>query len=185
MICLRRYRANKDEGDPIPELTVLALDQNGEAAGFVQTASDGSYLIDDLPLGEYRVMVEYYGKSLEYYDVILDAMNPFAENLDFAVEDDAVVTLRTNLDRSLLAEEMVSRFVDQDLFTLSLYLSESMDARLSLLDLSGRVLWQTQQHLTIGQSRFQERIPGLSSGIYVLQIRTSSGLAVSKKIIKY
>ncbi|MEO0474176.1 MAG: carboxypeptidase regulatory-like domain-containing protein, partial [Bacteroidota bacterium] len=176
--------ANKNEGDPIPGLTVLALDQNAQPVGFVRTAADGSYIIDDLPYGNYRIMVEYYGKSLAYYDVSLDALNPSAENLDFAVEEAAVVALNTSQESDLNPDQ-VWAFTDaaQRSIFIGFELQEQTTVEVRLLSIDGRQ--QLAERTTFRSGSGQVKLPhsGLAAGLYILQVQNQRGHQFIQKIL--
>ena len=64
---------DEQNGNPIPEAYVEARRGDGWWTGRALTREDGTYLIDDLPSGNYYVSVKAKGYHQEFYD---DARNP-------------------------------------------------------------------------------------------------------------
>ncbi|NJM06390.1 hypothetical protein HC891_09660 [Candidatus Gracilibacteria bacterium] len=88
-------------GDPISSISVVATAAN--SSGFTTTDSNGNYVLNELPAGEY--VVEFYTFSKNYLDEYYDDKPDFASADRVTVADGAAVT---NIDAALSAGGIIS-----------------------------------------------------------------------------
>ncbi len=82
--------ANRGEGDPIVGAFVVAYNADGTVAGFSKTDETGSYNIDNLALGSYKVYVDVLNKTSYPHEITLSTATPEAPERNFEVTGDIV-----------------------------------------------------------------------------------------------
>lgn len=173
--------ANKTEGDPMMNVSVLLLDEFDNPITHTTTNAQGEYGFSNLAYGTYHVYVERAGLISSPRVVVIDANNPAIGWADFEVNSTSVTT------------GIESRFVDQALrlypnpasraVTLEVDVLQTSEGTVSLLNLMGQTLYEASVQWYAGKQQVEMELAAFPEGTYFVVIRAGDQL-LSKRLVK-
>ncbi|MCB0553695.1 MAG: carboxypeptidase regulatory-like domain-containing protein, partial [Phaeodactylibacter sp.] len=168
------------DGDPISGVSIILLDELGQAVAYDYTDENGYFEFPSLEWGTYKVAIELLNQERAYYMVTIGPDNPSVNSLRFEVTEDGVVS---TLDPALKESLILFPVPVQDVLGVQFESSVSGTALLFVSDYSGRVLLRQPVLLQQGQQRLELGVTRLPAGLYMLGIQSGSQL-MGRKFIK-
>jgi hypothetical protein len=151
---------------------------------YIRTDESGEYSFGELGYGTYTIYAEIMGIETIPVTVSLDEANPSHE-VNILVKDGVAVGIDDGEDR--IIEELGAIYPnpvrDNVRFTISL--RQQVQLEVNIMNLVGQRIIHEEFNLAAGKQRIQLNTNGIPSGLYHLQIITSTGESISRKLIKY
>jgi len=149
------------------------------AAMMAMSAADGSYAFNDLALGSYELFAEIPGKSITPMTIVLDAATPSKENIDMMVTGNEIIFM--GMEESDVFTTMPHVYPNpvKDKVNIAINLKKTSDIRISLQDLTGRLII-SENHALNGTEIISLDISDFPSGIYCLIINAGTESIIEK-----
>jgi PKD repeat protein len=175
--------ANKQEGDPLENISVLLFDSNDEPVTHALTNANGEYSFSNLAYGTYRIHVEVLNRISTDQFVTISAASSAASNINFAVSSTTVdvTTSLQDLGFGKLLQVFPNPVSEQ--LQVQVKLDKATELHLAVMDMLGRRYLQQSQQLTAGEQQLKLDFSRLPKGIYMLSLQ-ADGQTVSQKVIK-
>ena len=160
------------EGDPMAGISVVLTLANGTPVAATVTDANGHYSFDHIAWGTYTLTLDIPGLPLVSATVTIGPANPSIANVNFKVDENSIALpiresdLKTSID--------VFPNPTQDV----LYIVTPEKAEITLMDALGR----TVLRLTATHSKTECSLASLSSGAYILTVRSAENIHVAKVI---
>ncbi|MCI4669990.1 MAG: PKD domain-containing protein [Bacteroidia bacterium] len=172
--------ANKRQGDPLENIQVNLLGNNGEPVAYTYTDVTGAYEFDRIALGSYEIHVEVTGLVAEDLSVVLDSLNPSSTENDFEVSETGV-DIATNVEELLLFSQLnVFPNPASDRLNVQLELERPGQLHFLIRDIMGRSLLEKKEEGILGKNKNQLAIDGLQPAVYILEIRVGTTTQIWK-----
>jgi PKD repeat protein len=166
------------------DVEMMLLGPDNEPYYYIRTDESGEYLFGELGFGKYTIYAEIMGIETIPVTVILDEANPTHE-VNILVKDG--MALGIDEGESRVIEELGSIYPnpvkDNVGFTISLRQQALLEV--NVMNLVGQRIIHEEYNLSAGKQKIQLNTGGIPSGLYHLQIITSAGESISRKLIKY
>lgn len=178
-----RVGALKKEGDPIEDIAVLLLSESGDPVSFDITDANGAYSISNIPNGKYEVYAEVSGmETYSRWIEITDDAFTFTE-VNFSVQSTNIVTSIEDIPASV---ENLSLFPNpaNTVLNLQLNMVKTQQVRVTVVDMTGRVVITKDQLLTAGKQTIQFDLSALKAGAYTVNVQDASGRVVHGNFIR-
>ena len=179
--------ANKN-GDPLGNMTVIITHLDDSPLTYTITKDDGTYELDNLPYGTYKVWVEMWGRDLNYYIITLSADNPSITGLDFEITDTEVIAgSSTGLDQFLSTENGWNLFPNpaSEWVQVVLDMKESTEVILTVANVLGQELYRSTHAAFAGENQFSVPVGEMKEGIYLVQVEIQgSRLSLGKLTVR-
>ncbi|MEQ9378675.1 MAG: Ig-like domain-containing protein [Imperialibacter sp.] len=175
------------EGSPLSGVTILLMTSpEGTLVASTVTAVDGSFEFTNLPLGAYKLLIDYEGNvSLESPEITIStgqlSFEVASEVTDEGIVIIAMPTATTGVSAEVL-RSMIKTYPNpsQGQFTIAWDGSLADVKEIIIHNNNGSAVWQhsmTTAQLTVD-------ISSQPAGVYILRLITSHGAAVHKLVIK-
>jgi methionine-rich copper-binding protein CopC len=175
------------EGTPLSGVTILLVSSpGGELIASTVTASDGSFGFSNLPLGAYKLLIDYEGNvSLESPEITIST-GQLSFEVASEVTNEGIVIIATPATTTGISAEVLRSMIkaypnpSQGQFTIVWDGSLADVTEIIVHNNNGSAVWQhpmTAAQLTVD-------ISGQPAGVYFLRLITSHGAAVHKLVIK-
>jgi PKD repeat protein len=165
--------------DPIEGVSVLLLDANGNAVTHTTTDEDGAYSFNGIAMGTYNVHVEEVGKVTFPATVVVDADNKTHTEVHFTVHE-SMVTLTGVYEVSNIEGLNVFPNPVSDAATVQIELAEAMDLTLTVTNLMGQEVINTNKNLFAGENSFSVEMNDLPTGLYLMSLKSGSDVVTYK-----
>lgn len=158
--------ANRDEGDPIANAQMVLTNENDEVIDFTKSGQNGTYTLDDLPYGSYKLYVDLLNKTSYPLTFTLSEDQPNVENGNFKVYADYIKPeLPTGIDQASTEQHlMVYPNPSEGILNLE---SKEVIQSVKIYSLQGKELRQQNP----ASERVQLQLGDLSTGTYILHIQ--------------
>ena len=173
--------ANRGPGDPIEGALVILYDANMNPIGYTYTDANGDYSFDNLPYGVYYVYVEELGLASSPVQVTLSPTTPSMDQVHFDIETSSVRFTSTNEILSVSDLKVYPNPVTDELY-MQFELDQTLDADISIVNVTGQVLSNFQRTLNGGNNLIQVQTSELPAGIYTIFLKSEAGIIVQKFI---
>ncbi|GAB4416580.1 MAG: hypothetical protein OHK0039_26060 [Bacteroidia bacterium] len=176
--------ANKQEGDPLANVSVLLFDQAGQAVSHTVTDSEGKYYFGGLNWGTYKVYVEMMNRYGEPWIVTIGPGNPGFEGADFEAGTYEVTPSGTTAIATGLLAETLSLYPNpaSDRLYVEFSLEQARPVAVQVLNMMGQRVAQQQVAGLPGLQRIAIATQGLPAGTYVVRIETEQG-QISRRVL--
>lgn len=163
--------ANKGPGDGLENIQINLFNDTEEAVAYTYTDVDGRYEFDDIPLGTYKLFVEIPGISSQGFDVVLKADEPSVGGVNFEVNE-SDVNIVTSSEPQLWTSSL-RMFPNPASQTLNIEMEifQTQEASLTLWNVEGKMLEQTNEMLVSGTNRMTLSLEDLKPGLYMVEVR--------------
>ncbi|MBK8493330.1 MAG: carboxypeptidase regulatory-like domain-containing protein [Saprospirales bacterium] len=168
------------EGDPMPNVSILLLDDQEAPVTHTLTHSDGKFGFENLAWGTYKVVVEIPGLEQGVKWVTIGPDNP-AANISFSVGETGIVLAVKEIAEQV--ESLAYPNPVKDQLSLYFFLEQPVQGQLTLTTLDGRLEVVQPLDLQGGGQIIPVAVQHLPAGIYILQV-TTDGWMVSHRVIK-
>ncbi len=168
-------------GNPVPNVSVLLLDEQEQPLHHDLTDANGQYSFPDLAWGTYKVVVEIVGTEQAFYWVTIGPDQPSVTDLDFEVTENGIVLGIGEAVKN--SDFVVAPNPASSLLTLQVRSAETFEAQLTMTSATGAVLLFKQQPIARGNQRIELNINDLPSGVYFLNLLGGKEV-VSKMVVK-
>lgn len=176
--------ANKDEGDPMGNVSVIVTHHSsGAGASYTYSHNDGSYGISNLNYGTYYVQVEMAGRYSVPSIVVIAPGQENHSDLNFEVSSTSAYAV-TGIDE--LASGRISSLYPnptRDFAELVMEMERSDDLNVRISNLAGQTLFENQVSVGAGEQRISLDLSQLPQGMYLLDVRGSNG-RLTTRIVK-
>ncbi|MDO9257251.1 MAG: PKD domain-containing protein [Bacteroidales bacterium] len=174
----------KAEGNPAANVEVVLYNSSGNPIAYTFTDSNGTYIFEHLPYGDYTVQAEMTGKSSQSIVVYLTE-NAATININFVVNGAAIDM--TGITEPIKPESMAgSPFPNpvSEILNLRLNTSASGTAVVDIIDVQGRIIHTEPIALTGSNNLVSIATGSLTKGIYMLRVKSDGYKPVLRKFIK-
>ena len=168
------------EGDPMPNVSILLLDEQEAPVTHAATHTDGTFGIDNLAWGTYKVVVEIPGLDQGVKWVTISPDNPSA-NISFSVDEMGIVLAVKEFAQQI--ESLAYPNPVKDQLSIYFFLEQPAQGQLSLTTLDGRMEFIRPVDLHGGGQVLPVNVTNLPEGMYILQVITD-GWNVTHKVVK-
>ncbi|RMG61911.1 MAG: PKD domain-containing protein [Bacteroidetes bacterium] len=177
--------ANKTEGDPLMNMSILLLDIHEQPITHVTTDGAGEFSFPNLAYGTYKVYVEMAGMYSTPWIVTISPDNPTVTDINFEMNETGInPTGTTSIDKELGIEGlMVYPNPVQDMVQVALNLRQSGTVSLMLRNPLGQLVRQQAEAVAPGSRQLTLPMADLPAGTYLLQVVTPEGVE-SRRLIK-
>ncbi len=146
-----------------------------------QTNTQGEYEFSNLAFGTYYIHPEITGKFTHDKKITLSFDYPTVDTVGFVIDGNQVITSIPKQRKTIYSFSIYPNPF-KDIITIHSSSMERLATTISIIDISGRLLWEEQ--LTIAPiSKKNINTSKLSKGLYFITIKTSNS-KTTKKIIK-
>jgi hypothetical protein len=170
------------EGDPIADMEILLLYENGNGVTHIRTDEEGKFEFDNLDWGTYMVMMEVPGMERAWYLVTLSPDNPMVEGLSFELNETDITITATNKLEQARFEVMLFPNPVTDKVMVQLEDLPAGNTELLLRNAQGQLLQQFQEKTSGGAFSAEFQLGDMPSGLYWIEINTVNGRVVEKLI---
>jgi hypothetical protein len=172
--------SQRGDGDPMPNVSIILLNDQEEPVTHALTHTDGTFGIENLAWGTYKVVVEIPGMEQGYKWVTLSPDNP-SVNISFSVNEEGIVLGTKGVKQEVTSIAFPNPVKDQ--LSLYLFLEQAASGQLSVLTVDGKEVKGQAIDLPGGGQVLPIDLSSLKSGIYLLQITTGDWM-VSHRVVK-
>lgn len=165
--------------EPIEGASVLLLDANGNAVTHTTTDETGAYSFNGIAMGTYFVQVEEVGKVIYAADVTIDANNMSHTEVHFTVHQ-TMVTLTGLYEVKNIEGLNVFPNPVRDAATVQIELAEAMEFTLTVTNLMGQEVINTNKNLFAGENTFSIEMNDLPTGLYLMSLKSGSDVVTYK-----
>ena len=176
--------ANKN-GDPLHNISILLLDEDGNPVMHTTTDENGEYSFGDLPWGTYHVYVEIMNKTSERWVVTIGPDGESFTTADFEVNDTFVDAIGTTAIDEFTNGKVLQVFPNPSSGKISVLVEMEVSAEVSLsvMNMLGQQVLSTPSEQVWGRQKLEMDLSNLPEGAYLLRI-VSGDRIVSRRIIK-
>lgn len=168
-------------GDPIANVQVNLLTDNGAAVAYTYTDGNGRYTFGNLALGSYKIHAEILDKAPSSQVVTLTANNPSQDNVDVLVNSNSAVTGINDI-ADIKVDGVFPNPVSENT-TLQFTARQSASADMKITDMKGAVVMNKQIAITAGANKIDVNLSNHAAGVYHLSI-TNNANSKTIKLIK-
>lgn len=172
--------ANRAEGDPIVGADVFLMDGNNELLASTTSDANGNYSFDNLPVGEYEVMVDLLNFEPYPHTAIITEEDATLSTKDFIVEGGIVRPVEEGVGiGSFTVDAAISVFPNPAKDVV--FVEGEEIATVSVFNLLGA---QIQTMAGSNADRMEVSLTDLAPGQYILKIEDNSGKAHYAPVVK-
>jgi hypothetical protein len=177
--------ALKTENNPVANVEVVLYNSAGDPIAYTFTDSDGAYVFEHLPYGDYTLQAEMTGKSSQLIVVNLNE-NSTTANISFAVNGAAIdmMTGITEQGKTNLYAGNPYPNPAGEILNLKINAPASGTAVADIIDIQGRIIRSEGIVLSGGNNLITVATGSLTRGIYMLRIKSDGYRPVQRKFIK-
>ena len=177
--------ANKQEGDPLANMSVLLMDANGNPVAHTTTDAQGQFAFPNLPYGTYMVYVEVAGVYRTPWIVTIGPDNPSATQVNFEMNDTGVHPANTTSIGDQLDAQALQLYPNPAgaYIQVALTLEQAGEVTWYLRNPLGQLLQRQQTRFGAGAQELRLDLSTLPAGTYLLQVQTPEGRA-SRRFVK-
>lgn len=168
------------EGDPMANVSIILLNELEEPVTHTLTKSDGTFGLENLAWGTYKVVVEIPGMEQGFKWVTLSPENP-SVNISFNVNEEGIVLGTKGVKKDVSSIAFPNPVKDQ--LSVYLFLEQSARGQLSVRTVDGKEVKRQTIDLPGGGQVLPVDLSSLKPGIYLLQLITGDWM-VSHRIVK-
>lgn len=172
--------ANKT-GQPLGMVSILLLDENGNAVSHNDSNVDGEYAFDNLAWGTYFLHVEIPGILSEPLKITIGPDQPEVTDADFTVGTN-IVSSREELTFGKVLELYPNPVLDE--LQLELELRASAKLKIEVMNLLGQTMIRLDKSLHQGQHLLPLNVSQLAEGVYMLRIQSGDQQLVERIVKK-
>lgn len=163
--------ANKT-GDPISDINIMVLDENGNPVSYTYSDIDGSFQIDNLANGTYTVYPEVEGRVTTPIDVVITDNSIGTNDIRVVVNTTTVEANIVTSVRNAISHTDVSIYPNPVLNELNIEINQGTNqaAMIVISDITGKEIMSFQGNTgTINQINTSS----LETGIYILTVNVN------------
>jgi hypothetical protein len=151
---------------------------------YIRTDENGEYAFGELAYGTYSIYTEIMGIETIPVTVTLDEANPNHE-VNILVKDGVAVGIDDKEDKNI--EELGNIYPNpiREQLQFMISLRQQAGLEINIMNLVGQKVFHQELLLPAGKQNIQLNTGGIPPGLYHLQIISSTGESISRKLIKY
>ena len=164
----------------VDKITMLLMNEAGQAISFQQVDVDGQFVFPDLDFGIYYLHAEMAGchsdvikVEITMEDPEIDVIMTFSGNQILGVRD----------AKPVLEAGVVYPNPAADQATIKINLESPSLVTIELYNLTGQLAFRQTRNLSLGETTLNIPASQLCSGLYSLRIYTDSGLSLTRKLL--
>ncbi|MEA3477866.1 MAG: PKD domain-containing protein [Bacteroidota bacterium] len=167
------------------DVEILLLGPGNEAYTYRRTNVNGEYSFADIAFGTYQVYTEIPGIETYPVTVTLVESNPI-QQVNIIIKDGMALLGIEDQTSTLITEigNIYPNPVSNDAY-LNVSLKETVQLEVNIMNLVGQRVMHQELILQEGNQKIHLQIAGIPPGLYHLQIISSTGEKISRKLIKY
>lgn len=170
-------------GDPVPDVSILLLDGNGNPVTHTATDANGDFNFTNLALGSYEVHPEVAGLTTYPQYVTLTSLDPGYLGNQFYLNS----TYIAGTEDESTAFEALRVFPNPatDVVWVNFSSQQHIELNLDVLDMRGAVIRTQQFQSDAGAHTYLVTVSDLASGIYLLKLTDKiSGESTTVRLVK-
>lgn len=178
--------ANKGPGDPLSDISVLLMHNDGTPSGHTVTDANGEFSFSNLAYGTYKVHVEVPGKESEEWTVVIDGTNATFETANFEVGSTQIHAVGTTAIDQFTTGEVLAVFPipAREVLNIQVNFSEPVNVGLSLVNMMGQTVAVKTEGLMVGSRELSVDVRNLPQGTYLLRIQADAQLVTRRVLVK-
>ncbi|MEO0897190.1 MAG: PKD domain-containing protein [Bacteroidota bacterium] len=177
--------ANRTSTNMVEGIAVVLTDLNNKPIESAMTNASGEYQFGSVAEGNYRIHVDMWGKSSEYYEISIAQGQINYTGLDFEFNDSEIwkTGVATGVDPEL--EQAIKVFPNpaRDLVRIELGIDEVSNGRIELINSLGQRMEAINGLLGGSNREIKMDVSQLPAGLYHINISADDKLLVSKRLI--
>ncbi len=164
-----------DEGDPIDNVAVYAMNLNEKPLDKTLSNTNGIYRFDQMALDTYRVHVEIPGLVANDRIVILDEENSSEDSVNFKV-DQGRDSVYSGIQKGVSQSQIVDAYKlypnpAESRVTLELSANQDRSYQILFKNTLGQNVLEKRRLVVQGENRFTFKLNHLSPGVYFVQLK--------------
>jgi PKD repeat protein len=173
--------ANKT-GDPLEKILVILYNDDGSPFGYRYTDINGEYIFDNVVYGDYMVAVDVLGKPSDEYTVTIDANKPKDYDGNFEVNTKDVTLIKKTTHVVKLAKGKLNLYPNPTNSNTAAVFNSNKNgvADIAIMDLTGKTILSWQNNVTLGDNTVAINTNNLTSGLYLVTVKTQNTLYVAR-----
>ncbi len=164
----------------LENITVVLLNENGEAVAFTTTDANGNFEFTNIPFGNYSVLVEIMGKESQTYNVTLDENNT-SDNVEFNISGENVNVVSSEIVNFMINKVYPIPAVEK--LNVSMNIENYSNLKFTLTNSLGQEVNSKNVETKKGHLNFEMNVSEIPNGIYFLNITDENNLRTTKKVV--
>ncbi|OQX98497.1 MAG: hypothetical protein B6I24_05255 [Bacteroidetes bacterium 4572_128] len=164
----------------LENITVVLLNENGEAVAFTTTDANGNFEFTNIPFGNYSVRVEIMGKESQTYNVTLDENNT-SDNVEFNISGENVNVVSSEIVNFMINKVYPIPAIEK--LNVSLNIENYSNLKFTLTNSLGQEVNSKNVETKKGHLNFEMNVSEIPNGIYFLNITDENNLRTTKKVV--
>lgn len=175
---------NEGEGDPVPNVSVILVDANGNPVAHTVTDANGQYSFSGIPYGTYYIHVEMVGVTATPHVITINATEPSHSTANFTYEE-GMGAIVLSIENPIVEVEGFKVYPNptSNNLTIELDLKSTTELQLSIANVFGQQLMQQSQSFGSGTQYVSFDVERLPSGTYFMNI-IADGKVVTQRFVK-
>lgn len=177
--------ANRTTRNMVEGISVMLLDMNDNPLDYAMTNASGEFSFDNIAEGTYKVMVDMWGKTTEFYTIEIAQGQTRVEDINFEFNDISVwrTGVATYVNPELKGLAKVYPNPSSGLINVEMSLESSKDLRISLTNTLGQVVLDQTERFQAGKSVKNVNLTNFPKGIYQIAIFEGGKPLMSERIL--
>ncbi|MEZ5195060.1 MAG: T9SS type A sorting domain-containing protein [Bacteroidales bacterium] len=180
------YNPNTDDGFPACNVEILLYNESNEPMICTHSDEDGVFVLNDLPMGTYKVHAEVTGKYTYPLTVALNETNSSVEDIVLTISNYAVNGSVSAIEDNSLKLNMGQIYPNPAVndIQFELNLAKTEEITFAIYNESGQIVQSLKHPVYAGNNIVNIDISKLSTGIYILGIINNGNPGVTRKFLK-
>lgn len=163
------------------DASVILTTLEGEVIGHSYANSAGYFIIEQIPLGSYRLQAEIPGKFSNIIQFTLTGNDPFLSSLILEVNDYNLHGIDESFGKAVAGN--VYPNPAKETANIELYMQEKGEYSTLLFNQTGQVLFNRNYKLQAGLNTISINTKDLRAGMYFFRIVSGNGQMISRKLL--
>lgn len=175
--------ASKSPGDPIPNVPIFLLEYGTVVVAYTVSDQNGYYEFNNLEAKPYSIFAELINKKTNPINVHPDGSGNPISNYNIYICSDEITGIENT--EQLISEFNLypNPFIDK--IAIDLYLKQKENININIYTITGQMIHAFHyDYLQKGFNKINLKLSSLPSGLYVMDIRSTNGWTLHKKIVK-
>ncbi|MCI4669829.1 MAG: PKD domain-containing protein [Bacteroidia bacterium] len=176
--------ANRTTTNMVENIAVVLTDMNDAPLDYAVTNVSGEFRFENLAEGRYKVLVDMWGRTTEYYEVEISQGKTTVENINFEFNDVSIwKAVPTNVAPEL--EETVKIYPNPatSFVNVELGLKEAKELKIVLINSLGQELMSQNSNFAAGTSVKGINLVNMPRGMYQIAIFEDGKPILTERIV--
>lgn len=164
---------------------IILASAEGELLDFLFCDHNGEFIFRNLALGNYKLFADHTGKYSLPLEVSLTETSPYIDTLVIRISDHSLTGVVEPKNDELIRSWNIYPNPVSANAQIEISLLKKSIIRVNIMNLVGQTVLHEEMMLPAGTSKVHLNTDGIPPGLYHLQLITTSGESISRKLIKY